>query len=272
MFEVADHVATLSRGLDVLHVTACEDRPARVDEIREVGVVEAVLGALVAAEVALADERARVARARVQVVLPKGDARVHRSPIVGAEGHRERRPLGLQAGGRGRSEERAGLGHAAVLREWFEVVVGQARGAEVPFHVVVLPLQVAGLDRPRREIVRRTGVERLGRLAQQHVGVDERPAAQSAGHQRPHLREAPQLEEAVEPPVRIPEGPTHLPGRPRERAGRVRHTPLEEKDVEVAAVGEAVGGHGATETRPDDDRVIVPSVRARHGQLPSRPL
>src|SRR5437016_1140557 len=68
-------------------------------------------------------------------------------------------------------------------------------------------------------------------LADEHVGVDERTAAQPGGHEAFDAPEVPQLEQALAAFARVPEVCPHVPGRAGERSRWVPLASLEEQNA-----------------------------------------
>ena len=91
-------------------------------------------------------------------------------------------------------------------------------------------------------------------LAQQDVGVDQRAAAQAAGHHAVDAVEAPDVEQAVPALAGLPEVRGHAARGAREAAGRVGAAALEHDD-RPAGLGHPVGRDGSAEPGPDDDDV-----------------
>ena len=113
---VHDLVAGAARArADPAHVGQRADLGAVVLGVREVVVVERVLATVVAADVALAAQLARRARAAVQVreLLDDRLAR-HRRPVRVGEGHRQLGQVPLEAVGLGRLLEGDRLGRRGV--------------------------------------------------------------------------------------------------------------------------------------------------------------
>ena len=258
------------RGVpDVIHVVAaCRSRADGPDLMAgaqagammpgggQIGVVEAVLGPGVAADVAFAAQPAGGALAPVQVAV----VRVHdRQPGPGhgtgrrREADRERRQLPGQAEFRRRVPHRARLGCRCVRVHVQRV----GRGAEHPLDLVIVRVEVGPGDRPRFVPAPRQRLildEPALVLAHQHVRVDQGAAAQPAGHHRIAVGEPPDVEHPVTTPGRIPERPAHLRGRAREAVRRVRCAALEQ-DHRQARLGQPVRGHRTAEPGPDHHRV-----------------
>src|SRR3712207_7789129 len=76
---------------------------------------------------------------------------------------------------------------------------------------------------------RRLGDEPLLVLAEQDVGVDERPTAQTAGHHGLQTTEGPHVEQPVQAAAGVPEGAPHGGGRPREAARGIGLPALEDE-------------------------------------------
>ena len=229
----------------------------------QVGVVEAVLGPDVAADVAFAAQPAGGALAPVQVAV----VRVHdrqpgpgRGTGRGREADRERRQLPGQAEFRRRVLHRARLGCRCVRVHVQRV----GRGAEHPLDLVIVRVEVGPGDRPGFVSAPRQRIildEPVLVLAHQHVRVDQGAAAQPAGHHRIAVGEPPDVEHPVTSPGRIPERPAHLRGRAREAVRRVRPAALEQ-DHRQARLGQPVRGHRTAEPGPDHHRVGLLGRRA----------
>ena len=233
----------------------------------QVGVVHAVLRALVAADVALAAQPARQPGLPVQVAVEGQRDHLLRGgvhPRHGGERHRERRHDDLQAQRRGRVAQRPALG---------QVGVGVRGRLQHGLHRVGVRVEVASAQRPvlvpaarQRRVVDEPPLV----LAQQHVRVDQRPATQSAGDDGLQLPEGADVEQAVQVVLGLPERPLHLVRAAGEAAGRVRLTSLEQDD-RTARLGQPEGRHRAPEARADHDGVHMfhfTHVRAHGVTLP----
>ena len=155
---------------EALDLVTYADVGARVLRGGQVRVVEAVLGAVVAAEVALADQGAGGARQAVDVAVRRrlDLAGPHRLPSRAAgEAHRERRQ---------RHREPRSLGGLAQGVGLDRVGVRVGRGADHRLDGVVVRLEVGTGDRPVLVTAVRQGLlvhEPLLVLAEQDVGVDQ---------------------------------------------------------------------------------------------------
>ena len=127
-----------------------------------------------------------------------------------------------------------------------------------PVLVAVLPAAVAGL----------LAHEPLLVLAQQHVRVDQRAAAEAARGDRVDVVEAPHVEHAVQARARVPELRLHAQRRAREGVRRKRLAALEQADA-VAGLSQAVGGDGSPEAGSDDERVEVLCSGGQRKSAPS---
>jgi hypothetical protein len=249
--DVSDLVPATGPGGEPAYLAAGADVGAAVARGRQVGVVEGVLGAEVAADVAFAGQSARLPWQAVDVAVLR----------LGERGSGDRRP----AGGRGErdGERRPGqvqaqpvrcLPHRGGLRR---VLVGVRCGAEHLLDPVVVRIEVTAADRP--VLVPPAGQWRfvdkpLLVLAQQDVGVDQRPASEAAGDDSLQSAERPDVEQSVQTLAGVPEVAGHACGRPGEVAGRVRFAALQNHDGQTT-VGELVCGDRAAEARADHDDV-----------------
>ena len=251
----ADLVAAVLARLDRAHVAQRADLSTVVLGVGEVVVVERVLGAEVAADVALAAELARHAVAVVQVAQLLLDllARPWRLALVG-EGDRQRRQEPLEAVRLGGVLECVGLRRARV-----RLVL--ERIALEPDHLldaVVVRVEVRARDRPVlvAAVVDVLLHEPLLVLAQEDVGVDERAAAEPGRDQRVDPLERPVVVHAGQAAVGVPEALARAVRAARERPGRVRAPALEDADA-PAGLRESIGHDRASEAGAHDDRVEV---------------
>ena len=203
---VAVAVAVAVQGVGL--AAGAHVRPG-VDGGAQVGEVHGLLGPVLAADVAGAAQPAGLTRRAVQVA---GAVVVGLARAI-AEGHGERRALGLQAGDPRRFEQRARLGRAIRPRV--------ALGALHRFDGVVVAVEVRGRQRQA------VGGEGRRVLAQHDVGVDERPAPQPAGGDRVETLEVVVLRRARGRPCAAPTGPratcaAFVGRRPAATAGRAR--------------------------------------------------
>ncbi len=240
----------------------------------KIGVVQGVLAAVVAAEVALAAQHAGDPRPAVDVAvgrLPDGRPR-YRGVAADPERDRQRRLLG------GVSQPFPGLlqqfGPAGDLVT--RLPLGEALYIHHRFDGRIVRFQIGPADRPALVTVAggRVANEPLLVLAEQDVGVDERAAAQTAGDDRLEVGEGPDVEKAVPSLARIPEVRGDFGRRAGERPRWICLSPLEQDDA-VARFGETVGGYRTTESRADnhDIRVFVlthptPTPAARRLETP----
>ncbi len=263
--DVADVVAAACQWRDRAHLVQGADVRPGVLRRRQVRVVERVLAAVVAAEIALPAQQAAHARASVQVpVVRERDGRAGRgSGAADRERHRERRLL------RGVAEPYAGVLEQLRLAGYLVagLALGESLRVQRALGPVVVRVEVGAGDRPGLVPVagRCVAHEPLLVLAQQHVGVDQRAAAEAAGDHRLEVAERPDVEQTVQALAGVPEVAGHVGRRPGEGAGRVRTAALHHDDA-AAALGEPPGGDRTPEARPDDEDVDV-LPRAVHGQV-----
>ena len=178
------HLPSAVDGAEALHLVQCPHIGAVVGRGRDVGVVERVLRTRVAADVALARERARVPHAPVDVAVRLGLDRQELPDLAVPVGerHGERRMEHLVPGVVRGVLEGGGLGR---------VTVRVLRGVEEALDAVVVRVEVRSPDRPVLVAATRDrGVvhEPLGVLAQEHVRVDQRTAAEPGGRRAPRGR------------------------------------------------------------------------------------
>ena len=253
--------------MESLHLVQCADVGAGVRGGREIRVVERVLGAVVAADVAFAAQHAGEPLRAVDVaVRGRGTSPIDGRPSrSGSERDRERGAHRAQPGAMRGLLERDGLGRVGVrIRD----------GPHHRFDAVVVRVEVFAADRPvlvpaagQRRVVH----EPLRILPQQHVRVDQRSASQAARDHPLEPAEAPRLEEAVERVGGRPEVLTELAGGAGEAAGRVRTAAFHEHD-RLPRFREPVGGDGPAEAAADDKDVDTLLARRIHPDVPLRPL
>ena len=244
-----------ARRLEAADVAQRADLGARLLRARQVGVVERVLGAVVAADVALAAHLAGRAVAVVQVALRLLDllARDRRPAVVG-ERDRQRRVKPLEPAGLGRLLEGERL-----RRRRVRLVVGrEPLQRDDLLDVVVVRIEVLAGDRPVfvAAVVEVLLDEPLLVLADEHVRVDQRAAAQARGHERVDAPERPVVVHAGQPVRGVPEALARPVRAAGERAGRVRAAALEHEHA-LARVRQPVGRHRSAEARADDDGVVM---------------
>ncbi len=247
--------AALARG-EGAHLGARAQLGARVPGGGQVGVVERVLGAVVAAEVALAAQPARLAGAPVEV-RPRLADRLARHRLLarpGGEGDGERRQLPVQPGRLGRRLEGDRLGGAVVGR----AVERVGRGAEHRLGAVVVGLELLARDGPVLVGAVRVVLtdEPALVLAEHDVRVDQRAAAQPAAHQRVEVGERPRVEHPVQPLARVPQVALDAVRAAGEGPRRVGLAALEQQHA-APSLGEPVGADRAAEPRAHDDAVEV---------------
>ena len=257
VLQVADLVAALG-GAHGHRLAAGADLGSLALGRAQVVVVERVLGALVAAHVAFADEAAGEAALVVQVAVGRERQARLGSPRLVGEGDGQRRVLHLQAGRLGRFGERERLGRGGV-----GLLIGRiGRGREHGLDAVVVRLQGFPVERPLAEAVLR--------LAQDHVRVDERAAAQPGGHEGAHVGERPEVEQPVQARGRVPEVLAHPARRAGERAGRIGLAALEHQDPLDPRLGQAKRRHRAPESGAHHDCIEVLGLRVPEPHRPPR--
>ena len=186
VLEVANGVPARAVGRDADRLAARADLRALAHGRAEVVEVERVLGPLVAPHVALTAQAAGATLSPVEVVVGRKRHVRNGRPVAGGESDRQRRALDLQPRRGGGPSELHRLGRGGVGLD-----VREGLRAQYLLRVVVMGGE--------RGVVERPAVERVGRLAQEHVGVDERAAAQAAGHDRGDVGEGPHLEQPEQP-------------------------------------------------------------------------
>ena len=250
-------VAAPGSWREAAHLAQGADLGPLMHRFREVVVVERVLGAVVAADVALAAETTGGPRHAMQVGSTRrvgDDLADRRRPPRSREGHGQRRQEGLPAQARGRVHEGHRAGRAGVRL----VVEGEPLRRQHPLGAVVVGVQVLARDRPVLGAPRRSLLvdEPLGVLAQHHIGVDERSTAEPGRDDRAKVVEGPDREHPVEALARIPECPLEAVGAAREAAGRIGLAAFQEQDAKTS-LRQAVGAHRAAEPGTDHDGVEV---------------
>ena len=267
VLDVVDGPAAALARLELAHLAAGADLGAVVPRGGQVVVVERVLRAVVAADVAFADEPAGLPRAPVDVGPLLLDRLSRNRVLAGvAERDRERRaePVHVALLGRGLERERL---RRAVVGSMFERI---ALGGEHLLGAVVVRVEVCAGERPG--LAARAGP--LGRhepllvLAQKHVRVDQRAAAETARDQGVEPRERPQVEQPLKPFARVPEVVLEADRAAREGARRVCLAALEHEHPAVR-LGQPLSGDRASKSGSDDDAVEV-LWSSRHAQ-PSAP-
>lgn len=224
---------------------------------RDVRVVQRVLGAVVAAEIALAGELAGQPRAAVDVRPVLLDRLTDQRRVAGVgERHREVDQAPVQAEPLRRVAKRQRL-ERLVVGVLVERVLLDVHH---PLDTVVVRIQIGARDRPvlvaalPRAPARLLAHEPVLVLAQQDVRVDERAAAEAAGDDRVDVVEAPDVEHPVQAFAGIPELTLHPERRAREGVGRKRLSAFEQADA-VPGLGQAIRRHRSAEAGSDDDSV-----------------
>ena len=237
------------------HVAQRADLSALVLGVGEVVVVERVLGAEVAADVALAAQLAGDALAAVQVrdLLDDRLAR-HRRPALVGERDGQRRQEPVEAVLLGGVLEGVGLRRPRVRL----VLERVALEPDHRLDAVVVRVEVLARDRPVlvAAVVDVLLHEPLLVLAQEDVGVDQRAAAEAGRDQRVDPLERPVVVHAGQAALGVPEALARPVRAARERAGRVRAAALEHADA-PAGLREPIGHDRPAESGAHDDRVEV---------------
>jgi hypothetical protein len=255
---VADRVAATVERFQRPHVGERADLGAVMLGMGEVVVVERVLGAEVAADVALAAQLAGHAVAVVEVaeLLLDPLAGNRGLPLVG-ERHGERRQEPVQAVALGRQLEGDRLRRAGVGL----VLERVSLYADHPLDAVVVGVEVGAGHRP--VLVSAVAQVLLDEpalvLAQEDVGVDQRAAAEAGRDERVDPAERPVVVHAGQPALGVPEALARAARAAGERAGGIRATALEQAHP-LPGLRQPVGHHRASEARADDDGVVVAHV------------
>ena len=221
VLDVAQRVAAARAWLEFAHFAQRADVGSESRCRREIVVVERVLAAVVAADVAFAAQPTRVARAAVQVGVLFFD-RLARDRVFARVGERDRQ-VGQEPV---QAEFARRFLEGARLRDCGVWLVRQRKGLRVEhlLDAVVVRLEVVARDGPVLEAAVGQVLfdEPALVLADEHVGVNQRPAAQSAADQRLDALERPQVEHAVQAGARVPEIALRPIGRARKRVRRER--------------------------------------------------
>ena len=234
--DVDDLVAAALERAEPPHLVAGPDVGTVVLRSRQVGVVEGVLRAVVAPQVALAAQPAGDPGQPVDVAvvggldLAQSDRRLALPP---READRQGRERQRHPGALGGLTHRSRLG---------SVEVGVGGGADHLLDGVVVRLEVGAGHRPvlvspswNRLLVH----EPLLVLAQQHVGVDERTPTQAAGHESVEALEAPHVVQPVSSRSWLPEVLGH-PARSAGEGPRRVGPPALEDDHRPSGLGQAI--------------------------------
>ncbi len=265
VLDKAHHVPlVVGPGFEALHLRQGPYLGTGPDSQGEVVVVERVLRPHVATDVALTTQTTRLAVAVVQVAyclldgLPRdgppplvreGDGQLGQEPLfaLGVDAVPGRRLVADRRGGR---PECCGLRHRRVGGD----VKGEDLGSEGPLDGVVVGLQVGPRDRPPTRGPVDLGVEPALVLADEDVGVDQRPTAETRRDDGVDVGEGAHIEEAEAPASRVPEVAGESVGRSRERTGWIGGATLEHEHVQPG-LGEPHRGHGSAEARTHDHHV-----------------
>jgi hypothetical protein len=114
-------------------------------------------------------------------------------------------------------------------------------------------------------------------LADEHVGVDQRAAAEPRADERVDAAEGPVVVHPDQAARRVPEALARAVGAAGERSRGIRAAALQYQHA-LARLGQPVRRHRPAESRTDDDRVVVAvhahvqgklTVRVRCQQVPS---
>jgi hypothetical protein len=259
---VADRISSAASGLELLHLTPRQDLGTQPLGLGEVIVVEGVLGPVVAADIALADQAAGVARTRAPLYVPEpianGLARSRFLAFV-AEGDGQLGQFPVEAQPLGGIPELSCLGHLVVRRFVDRILLG----AQHLLDLVVVGVEFGAGHRPVLEptTIEILFDEPLLGLADQDVRVDQGPPAKAAADHRPQPAERPDIVHPVQTLAGVPEVLLHPVGGAGKLAGRVRLPPLQDADAQPR-LDEPVGRHRAAETGTDDYRVEVSIAHA----------
>ena len=249
MPDVPDLEAAIG-GPDLPHLAAVTQLGAGPGGGGQEVVVEGVLAAGVAADVTFAAQAAGQPGCVVVQVGSGPGNRAARALTRGgeADGQRGQPPLDAEAF--------RGLPHRPGLRGGLHQRLGIRGGAEHLLDPVVVLVELGAGHRPG--LVAALGPLVVGKpaliLAEHYVRVNQRSAAQAAGHHRLHVPERPDVEQALQARARVPEVAGHLAGAPRERARRVPLAPFEHAH-RAPRLGQPAGDDRAAESRPDHYRV-----------------
>src|SRR5215203_874010 len=258
---VADLVPSALSGFELLHLAPRQDLGPQPLGLGEVIVVERVLGPVVAADVALADQAARVARTLASLYVPEpsadGLARSRLLALV-AEGDGQVGQPPVEAKPISGIPELFYLGHLVV--RW--LVDGVLLGVQHLLDPVVVGVELGAGHRPVLEptTIEVFLYEPLLGLADQDVRVDQGPPAKTAADHRPQLAERPDVVHPVQPLAGVPDVLLHPMGGAGKLAWRVRLPPLQDADAQPL-LGQPVGRHRTAEPGTDDYRVEVSIAR-----------
>ena len=225
---VADPVLTrCGVPVDPPHLAQGADHRPGVVGPGQVGVVEGVLRAVVAAKVALAAQAAGKALLAVQVrVLLGEELPGDRGLARAGEADRERRQHPVQAERLGGVAGRPALGGRRVGRHVERVALHAHHG----LGGLIVRFKVGIADRPRPGRLVGRVVDEPGRVLAEHdVGVDEGAAAEAAAHHGLDAAERPHVEHPVQPGGRCPQVGGQPAGAARERAWRVTPAAFEDQ-------------------------------------------
>src|SRR4051794_28041581 len=232
---------------------------------RQIAVVGRVLGSFVAADVTLPEETACAPLAAMQVRLSFLDELAERgfTPRIG-EGHREIGQVRIPADAPRGSHEGPGARRAEAL------VIERVRlRVEHLLRTFVMRIEVRPRHGPRLDA--RLVDERVLVLANEDVGVDQRPAAESARDEASEVAERPDVVHAVAALARIPERSAELVRRTRKVAWSVGLATFEKADP-ASRLAQAMSHDRPTEARSDDPRIETLDGFIGHVLVTSRGL
>ena len=258
---VADRISSAISWFELFYLAPRQDPGTQPLGLREIIVVERVLGPVVAPYVALADQAAGVARALASLYIPilstNWLARSRFFTLV-AEGNGQLGRLQVESQPFGGFPELLYLRHLVVRFLFARVPLG----AKHLLDPVVVGVEVGPGDRPvLMAAVPEILLDKpLLVLADQDVRVDQGAAAQAAADHRSQLVERPDVVHPVQTLAGVPDVLLHPLRGARKLAGRIRLSPLQDAHVK-ARLREPVRRHRPAETGTDDYRVEVRIAR-----------